>query len=194
MSDRRTFALLLAKLRGGDPAAASQLVDEYGRRLAALVRARLDARIRRKEDPEEIVQSVFKSFFRRFADGQFRLDNRHDLWALLVTITLRKCGHRVEHYTALCRDIRRDMPLSEESLQGSWHVLARGPTPEEAALLSETVERLMTGLAEHQQRIVALSLDGATVPQIAAALNLTQRTIQRVMRGVRERLERWQLD
>jgi hypothetical protein len=47
------------------------------------------------------------------------------------------------------------------------------------------------GLAAHQQQIVRLSLEGETVAQISARLGVTMRTAQRVLQGVRERLERW---
>src|SRR6516162_5844480 len=98
MSEDASCANLLTRLRAGDPEAAARVVDQYARRLAALAGARLDRRILRKEDPEDVLQSVFKSFFHRCGGGQFRLDRREDLWALLVTLTLRKCGHRAAYY------------------------------------------------------------------------------------------------
>jgi RNA polymerase sigma factor (sigma-70 family) len=72
--------------------------------------------------------------------------------------------------------------------------LAREPSPVEAALLAETVERLLDGLEAHQQRVVQLSLQGETVAQVAACLGVTERTVQRVLKGVRERLERWRTE
>ena len=64
----------------------------------------------------------------------------------------------------------------------------------EATLLAETVERLLGGLAAHQQQIVRLSLEGETVAQISSQFGVTMQTAQRVLQGVRERLERWRAE
>src|SRR5690349_7055785 len=105
MPDDASFDRLLAELRAGDPSAAARVVESYARRLVALARKHLDRRILGKEDPEDVLQSVFKSFFHRVGAGQFRLDSHDDLWALLVSLTLHKCGHRVEYFRAARRDV-----------------------------------------------------------------------------------------
>ena len=193
MAEDVSFDDLLADLRAGDPSAAARVVDRYARRLVALARKNLDRRILGKEDPEDVLQSVFKSFFQRVSAGQFRLDSREDLWALLVSLTLHKCGHRVEYFRAARRDVQREAapPPPAESSGGDWQALAREPTPVEAAMLAETVERLLCGLEPHQRQIVQLSLEGEAPARIAAAVGVTQRTVQRVLRGVRERLQKW---
>src|SRR5690348_6415942 len=98
MTAPESFADLMARLRQGDQDAAAQLFQQYARRLIGLAHRRLDDRLRQKADPEEVMQSVLKSFFVRQRQGQFELDNWDSLWALLVRITLHKCGHRVEYY------------------------------------------------------------------------------------------------
>jgi RNA polymerase sigma-70 factor (ECF subfamily) len=194
MPEDSSFADLLARLRAGDPAAAARVVGQYSCRLAALARAHLDRRILAREDPEDVLQSAFHSFFRRCSAGQFRLDRREDLWSLLVTLTLHKCGHRADYHRAGRRDVRRDVAPPADASGSWWEKFAREPTPTEAALLAETVERLLDGLEAHQQQIVRLSLQGETVAQISAGLGVTQRTVQRVLKGVRERLERWRAE
>jgi RNA polymerase sigma-70 factor (ECF subfamily) len=194
MTEESSFADLVARLRTGDQTAAALVVEHYAHRLVALARSHLDRRILPKEDAEDVLQSVFKSFFHRCRGGQFRLDRREDLWALLVTLTLHKCGHHADHFWAARRDVRREVVSPADASGSAWERYAREPTPEEAALLTETVERLLDGLEAHQRAIVTLTLEGATVAQVAARLNTTQRTVQRVLRGVRERLERWQTE
>src|SRR5690242_16729119 len=131
MADDASFADLLARLRAGDERAAALVVDQYAYRLVALARARLDRRILRKEDPEDVLQSVFKSFFLRCSGGQFRLGSRDDLWGLLVTLTLHKCGHRADYFQAARRDVRREAAASPppEGSSPDWEALAREPTP-----------------------------------------------------------------
>jgi RNA polymerase sigma-70 factor (ECF subfamily) len=193
MPDDSSFPDLLDRLRAGDQSAAAAVVGRYTRRLVGMIRAKLDRRILGKEGPEDVLQSVFKSFFHRFGEGKFRLDSRQDLWALLVSLTLHKCGHRVDYFGAARRDVYREAvaspPLESSGLE--WEAVAREPTPVEAAMLTETVQRLLDGLEAHQQHIVQLSLQGEGPAQIAARVGVTQRTVQRVLKGVRERLERW---
>jgi RNA polymerase sigma-70 factor (ECF subfamily) len=197
MSFDLSFVDLLARVRAGDQAAAAQVVDRYARRLVTLARARLDRRILRKEDPEDVLQSVFKSFFRRAGQGQFQLDSADDLWALLVSLTLHKCGHRADYFRAARRSIQREAQPQEratESATAPCEALAREPTPVEAAILAETLERLLDGLEDHQKQIVQLSLEGAAPADIGPQVGVTQRTVQRVLKGVRERLERWRAE
>ena len=89
MSKPGSVTQLAKAVEKGDHEAAQQLWTLYVRRLLALARQNLNKRIWLREDPHDIVQSVFKSFFHRAEDHQFNLDNRDDLWTLLLTITLR---------------------------------------------------------------------------------------------------------
>ena len=63
------------------------------------------------------------------------------------------------------------------------------PAPEEAAMLTETVERLLEGLNERERQIVTLALQGAAVAEIAAEVGRTRRTVQRVLARVKEQLQ-----
>ncbi len=198
MSDRLSFADLLCRIRGGDQDAAVELVDRYTRRLVGLARNHLDSRIRAKEDPQDVIQSVFKSFFHRCARGQFHLANHDDLWALLVSLTLHKCGHRIDYYTAAKRDVYRETPAQlspAKSASLEWEAVAREPSPVEAAMLADLVEHLLSGLEPHQREIVRLSLEGEGTAQIAGRVRVSRRTVQRVLDDVREeRLKRWTAD
>jgi RNA polymerase sigma-70 factor (ECF subfamily) len=196
MAEDPSFADLLVRLRQGENDAAALVVDRYARRLIALARKHLDRRILRKEDPEDVLQSVFKSFFQRCGAGQFRLDSRDDLWSLLVSLTLHKCGHRADYFRAARRDVQREAgtPAPLDASSQRWEALAREPTPPEAVQLAETVERLLMGLEPHQKQIVQLSLEGEAPARIASQVGVTQRTVQRVLKGVRARLELWHGD
>ena len=196
MAEDASFADLLARLRAGDEGAAALVVEQYARRLVALARARLDRRILRKEDPEDVLQSVFKSFFLRCAGGQFRLGSRDDLWGLLVTLTLHKCGHRADYFRAARRDVRREAaaPGAAEESRPDWEALAREPSPVEAAVLGETLERLLEDLEPRQRQIVQLSLEGDGAARISTRLGVSERTVQRTLNTVRDRLERWRAE
>src|SRR5262245_17831545 len=91
MPDGGSITGCIAALRRGDRDAAALLWDRYSRRLVDLARARLRAAARRAADEEDVALSAFDSLCRRIEQGRFpRLDDRDDLWRLLVVITLRK--------------------------------------------------------------------------------------------------------
>ena len=64
------------------------------------------------------------------------------------------------------------------------------PTPEEAASLTETLEFVMRGLDEAQQRMLVLRLEGYTVAEISQEVRRSERTVQRVLGLVRKGLKR----
>src|SRR5256714_3134997 len=82
----------LGRLRGGGAAAAAQGLGRRssGRRVG-LARARRRGLPRRAADEEDVALSAFASFCRGAERGRFpRLDDRDDLWKVLVVITARK--------------------------------------------------------------------------------------------------------
>lgn len=190
MSEDSSFALLMNRLRAGDEPAASEIFHLYGRRLIALAGQRLNATIRQKVDPEDVLQSVFRSFFRRHAEGTLEVSDWNSLWALLTVITLRKCGHQIEHFTAARRDVQRETQPHSDDSSATWQGIARDPTPSEAAMLAEMVEQLVEGLDERDRDIVELTLQGASIGEISDQIRWSQRTVSRVLDRVRRRLER----
>src|SRR4051794_853268 len=142
MADDASFDALMARLRTGDDEAAARVFRRFARQLIALARSRLGGRVRQKVDPEDVAQSVFRSFFARQADGQFVLEDWDGLWGLLTLITLRKCHRQCERFTAGCRDVRREVsapsPAAESGV--AWEAIAREPTPADAAVLTELID------------------------------------------------------
>lgn len=192
MAQDLVFNELMDRLRGGDQDAAREIFTRFANRLIGLARTRLDPPTRQKVDSEDVVQSVFRSFFARYADGQFDLGNWDNLWSMLTVITLRKCGHHIEHFHAACRDVQRELaapPVTDDSHR-SWQAIAREPMPSEAAMLAELVEQLMNRLDERERQMLSLSLQGYSVPEISAQVDRTERTVQRVLERVRKRLAR----
>jgi RNA polymerase sigma-70 factor (ECF subfamily) len=195
MSADSTFHDLMARLRGGDAraeAAAAEIFHRFARRLIGLAARHLDDRLRQKVDPEDVMQSALKSFFARQADGQYDLSGWDSLWSMLVVITLRKCGHKAEHFRAACRDVGREQALPDlDEPAHSWEALSREPTPSQAALLAEAVRQVMATLADERERtVLELSLQGCPLPEISGRVGRSERTVQRVLTRVRKRLER----
>jgi RNA polymerase sigma-70 factor (ECF subfamily) len=190
MSEESSFANLMVRLRAGDQSAASAIWEQYQSRLVALARSRLDERMRRKEDAEDMVQSVFRSFFRRAAEGQFDVENRERLWSLLTVITLRKCGHHIDYFRAARRDVRRETAMdSGEDSSAHWDAIAREPTPSEVMMLTDTVDQLMRDLKDRDRKILELALQGEPIPEISRQVRYSERTVERTLERVRKKLE-----
>jgi len=196
MSAELSFHALVGRLGAGDPEAATQLFQRFAHRLVRLAADRLHGVIRHRAGPEDVVQSVFRSFFTRQQDGQFDLHGWDSLWDVLVVITLRKCCNRVEYFRAACRDVRREVPLDLAAAGSvlSGGVAAREPTPSEALELAETVERLLLLFQDRERAILELSLQGCPVAEISARLGCTERKVYRVRERIRLELRRMQAD
>jgi RNA polymerase sigma-70 factor, ECF subfamily len=192
MAEESSFDELLDRLRSGDDDAARQIFEQYARRLIGLARTHLDGAVRRRVDPEDVVQSVFKSFFVRVGKGDFDLENKDNLWSLLVVITLHKCGHKVRDLRSQRRDIRREADLKRggDDSAASWQALAPGPTPLEAAVMAETVEQVFASLKDRERQIVELHLAGHEIAEIQVQVQRTEWTVRDVLKRVRRRLER----
>lgn len=191
MPEADSFVELMARLQAGDEAAAALIFHRFAGRLIALSRSHLDALLRRKIDPEDVMQSVFKSFFARQVDRPYRLEDWDSLWSLLARIAVRKCGHRIEQLLTARRHVGREVSVRPAPTDSgsSWHALAREPTPSEAAMLAETVETLMRELEERDRQILVLSLQGCAIPEVSTEVGCTERTVYRVLKYIKGRLE-----
>jgi RNA polymerase sigma-70 factor (ECF subfamily) len=191
MTPEASFEKLMADLKAGNQEAAAQIFQRFAHRLIALARSRLNAVIRQKVDPDDVVQSVFRSFFARQADGQWNLESWESLWGLLALITVRKCGHHIEYFRAERRDVHREVPgtPAADDSSSSWQTMARDPTASEVAMLAETVETLLSSLEPRDRQIVERSLQGEGAVEISTRVGCTERTVRRVLERVRKRLE-----
>ena len=163
----------------------------YFRDLLALARNNLDRRIRRREDEEDVLQSMYKSFCQRQQRGEFDLAGRDALWSLLVTITLRKARNAAKKQGRDIRDIAREQTLPiDDATRSAYSALeqmnATGPSPAEAAILNEALERRLESLGDPELRQIALCrLEGYTNREMADRLACTERSIERRMERIR---------
>jgi RNA polymerase sigma-70 factor (ECF subfamily) len=188
-----SFADFLARLRSRDDAVAQELFGRFAHQLIALALRHIDMGLRHKVDAEDVVQSVYKSFFVRYGNGKLDVANWNSLWGLLTLITVRKCAERAAYHRAECRDAAREVSGPSGDEAATWlEPLGREPTPLEATVLSETVEQLLAGVDEEERPIVELSLQGYTTREISDRLGRAERTVRLLRERVRHRLERMQ--
>ena len=70
LDDLPSFELVNRWKNQNDQQAADLLVRRYAGRLIALARSKLPGRTKRRLDPEDIMQSVCRTFFVRVRDGR----------------------------------------------------------------------------------------------------------------------------
>jgi len=188
-----SFAEFLAKLRGNNDAAARQLFGRFTHQLIGYALRHIEAGLRHRVEPEDVVQSAYKSFFVRYGTGNLELVNWNSLWGLLTVITVRKCAERAAYHRAERRDVARETSGRGGDESAPWlEPLGREPTPLEAAVLTETVEQLLAALDEEERPVLELSLQGFTTREISERLGRAERTVRLLREGVRHRLERMQ--
>jgi DNA-directed RNA polymerase specialized sigma24 family protein len=194
-SESPSVSLWLQQLQGGDRAAVEKLWQRYFARLVGLARARLLGLPRRVADEEDVALSAFDSFCRGAEQGRFpRLDDRDDLWQLLVTITARKAYQLALHNRRLKRG--GNAVLDEAALAGLVgpdagpagleQFLGSEPTPEFAAQAAEDYQRLLAALPQEELREVArCKLEGYSNEEIADRLGCAPRSIGRKLHVIR---------
>jgi DNA-directed RNA polymerase specialized sigma24 family protein len=177
----------ITQLQAGDQAAAEPLWGRYFERLVALARVRLLRAPRRAADEEDVALSAFHSFCRAAGEGRFpKLDDRDDLWRLLVVLTTRKAAHLLRDGSRLKRGGARCVHGGEEEVDLELLVGAE-PDPELVAEVAEECFRLLSRLDDDTLRSVVLwKMEGYTNEEIAVKLSCVPRTVERKLRLIRE--------
>src|SRR6476646_11849185 len=126
---------LLLGARTGDEQQLGRLLQLYLNYLTILATTQLDARLRRRISPSDLVQEAMLGAYRDF--GKFRGNSERELLAWLRQILINCLHHAYEaHIQAGRRDIRREVSLDDmkgamdRSVLRLAHVLAdTGPSP-----------------------------------------------------------------
>jgi RNA polymerase sigma factor (sigma-70 family) len=185
----------LQQLQAGGHAAAEELWQRYCRRLVSTARRMIRGLARRIEDEEDVALSAFDSFCRGAIGGRFpSLDDRNNLWRLLVTITARKA---YQHGLRMRRQKRGGKTvLDEAALAGvaGWddegraleQLVSREPTPEFVVQAAEEYQRLLASLPERNLCvIVRWKMERFTNQEIAAKLACSVSSVERKLRIIR---------
>ena len=184
----------ISELAHGDELAAQRIWDLYCQQLARLARNKLGNANRRVADEEDVVVSASGSFCRGVAGGRFpQLNDRHDLWKLLVTITARKAVAQLRReHAQKCGGgaVRGDSVFIEGESSGQpagiGEVVGREPTPDFALQVTEQCEHLFECLDDERLHVVALlKLEGYSNEEIARSLDCALGTVERKLTRIR---------
>jgi RNA polymerase sigma-70 factor (ECF subfamily) len=187
MDGANSFIDLKERLEQGEPSAGAEIFRRYGQQLIRLVSPRITGSLRQKLDAEDVVQSAFRSFFRSDPTERFNTESWNDLWAILATITLRKCRHQVRRFLSAKRNVNQEN-FNPTASWADWQAVARGPTPDEVVETADLLNSFLNGLDDRLREIAELSMLGQTPAEIANHLQLTERTVYRQLERLREKL------
>jgi len=185
MPDSSQARILLNRWRSGDEDAARELFQIYEERLLGLARQRISQRFGSRLDPEDVVQSVFRTFFTRSKEGKFQVEKADDVWKLLARITVHKTFRQIAFHRAAKRNVNMEKAQGDDPQDYVLSLLDRGPTPEMANQFLDQVEHLVNRLSPNHREILELRMQGYKDVEIAKKLNVSDRTIRRAMEQVR---------
>ncbi len=193
MSGITSVTTWLQHLKAGEKDEATRrLWETYFDRLVRRCHALLQSRVRTGGDAEDVALSAFASFLAAVGHGRFpRLDDREDLWQVLLLLTARKARKLRLRESARKRGGGNVAAFSElasdDSGQPSPDFLGDEPDPAEAVALAESCAVLLGQLAKEDLRKIALwRLEGYSNAEIARRLGRHEGTIERKLQMIRE--------
>lgn len=200
MTEAEPITVWMNRLADGDSQAANVIWKNYFGKLVHFARRRMQDMSRRSVDEEDVAISAMFSFCHGLEQGKFeKLDDRHDLWKLLVTITARKIHAKRKSSLRAKRGSGRvrgesvfgQNPQGSSGAQdrafGIGQVLGKEPTPELAAMVVENTQRLLDALDDETSRQIAvMKLEGYNNREIAEKLGCARRTIERKLERIRQ--------
>ena len=181
----------LGRLKAGEPDAARALWERYYAPLVAVAHRKLAGLPQRAADEEDVALSAFHSFCRAVAAGRFHtLDDRDDVWQLLVMHTVRKAIGQRRYQASQKRGGGGggDGSAAVDESAVLEELVGAEPDPQFAASVAEAFDRLMERLDREDpllRKIATKRLEGYSNREIARQLDWSLRTIERKLTVIR---------
>jgi DNA-directed RNA polymerase specialized sigma24 family protein len=198
MSKSTNISHWINLVKRGDSAAATRIWQHYFDRLVRSVRARLYGQNRAVSDEEDIVLSVFDSFYDAAENGRFPdLSDRDDLWRLLLRMAARKVVDKRRHDQRQRRGGKvgihsLDAPADDQTV---IEAIGDDPSPEMVLMMQESVEQLFSHLGVGPLRgLAGAKLEGYTNADLAQRFGCSERTIERRLNLIREKCQQELVD
>jgi DNA-directed RNA polymerase specialized sigma24 family protein len=188
----------IGDLKAGDRGVVQSLWDRYFRQLVERARTKLCA-LRSPmavNDGEDVALSAFHSLCEGVRQGRFpRLDDRDDLWRILIHLT---AGKAVDQHRRERRQKRggggvlRESDMLASAGTGGRNpldpLIGSEPSPEFAAMVAEEYRRRIESLGEPTLRLIAeRKLACCTNQEIARELGVSLRTVTLKLKLIRKR-------
>jgi RNA polymerase sigma-70 factor (subfamily 1) len=158
---------LVRRAQAGDAQALNELFARYHAIMLEVARRKLGAKLRRKEEPDDLAQTTFREATRDFKNYEYRGDDSLLRW--LIQILQNKIRDKAEFYAASKRDTSHEIALEGKAdpesdtpnrIEPPSHDLSvtrQVQRHESFQLLREAVEQLSP---EHRQAITLVFFQG----------------------------------
>jgi DNA-directed RNA polymerase specialized sigma24 family protein len=176
---------LLTRFRRGEEDAATAIYVRYAKRLQLLARSQSGKDLLIRIDPEDVVQSVFRTFFRRASEGHYAIPDGEELWKLFLVIALNKVRELGEFHRAAKRDVGHTTALDRVD-----ECASRPQASDEQAygVLRMTINELLVEMSDAQRRMIMMRIEGHGIDEIAQATQRAKRSVERVLQRFRSQL------
>lgn len=177
---------LVRRLRTGCEDAATQLFLRYAQRLQKLAAGNVARDLAARVDPDDIVQSVFRTFFRRAAKGEYEVPDGEELWKLLLVMGLNKIRSVGAFHRATRRDVRSsvthdEFQFAENSKSGDENSLQ---------ILKMAIDEVLGGLGAAHRTVLEMRIEGHEVSAIAERLGRSKRSVERILQELLKSLSK----
>ena len=172
---------LIALVKTGDEEAATAIYERYAKRIHGLVSSQMSERLSAQVQPEDIVQSVFKSIFRGVSSGGYDAPKGGELWQLIAVVAIHKVRKNASRGNALRRDSRRTQAIEPTD---NLDFFDRSTPEQFEVAIREATESLKPA----EQSVVIYRVQGHSVEEISEKLDRSRRGIERLLQSAREKL------
>ena len=180
-SETRSDHDLVMLIQAGDDDAATLLYDRYSTRLKLLADQQMSQGVRRVFEPEDIVQSAFRSLFRGVNAGSYCAPEGRSLWSLLAVIAINKVRRKATRDRSV---VAVSLEADSSDDQTSFDVPDSLSPEQFESSLREAIESLRPA----EQEVVQLRVQGFSVEEISDRLQRSCRTIERTLQSIRAKL------
>jgi DNA-directed RNA polymerase specialized sigma24 family protein len=196
MANQESVTEWLVSLKRGSDEAAQKLWQRYYEQLVRAAHRKLGHLPRRVADENDVAQEAFTNFFAAVQTGRFpRLDDRHDLWDVLLMLADRRAKDQMRKQLAEMRGggaVRGESALDAPGATGTAG-LGRLEDPER---LQETVDGLIEALRSgwktfEDETLCKIALDklqGYENREIAERHGMALRAVERKLQLTRRLL------
>ncbi|MCA9065718.1 MAG: sigma-70 family RNA polymerase sigma factor [Planctomycetaceae bacterium] len=179
-----TFVEFMHRIRAGDDAAATELVNRYESVIRREIRFGIeDAQLSRLFESVDVCQSVLASFFTRMSLGQFDIDCPEKLVGLLIRMARNKL---ISHYRSerrQRRDYRRTVALDTAAIPQP-----QAESPGAALEVQELLQKVTDALTAEERQIIELRREGLSWQHIAERMTGTAQSRRMQLSRTLERI------
>ncbi len=194
--------ILIDQAREGDEASARRLIVLYHPRLRARLLRQMDAVMRSKIEPEDILQQVYLEAFR--AISQFTYQGQDSFLRWMYAILDRKLIDEHRALRAERRDVRREVHSAPSSGNQTTYVdllarvMAQSSTPSQVVRKDEAlgvISACVATLPDHYREVIKMRfIEGRPVADVAETLDRSIGSIHmichRALKLLREQAEK----